>query len=612
MGKTYYVSAEAGNDNNNGLSEKAAFKSLQAGANRLEPGDTLYIMNGTYTQSDPNKDLMVIENKNGSENNWITIKAYPGHTPKLKVKGSDGINVAGSSYIRIQGLDLEGSKDEITLDYAKQEQYNPENPITNSSGIYISPSYSGFEKEKGYSHHIVISENKVRNFTATGIGAEKADYVTIEKNIVSGNSWYSPLGTSGIGVIYNRNTDNNTNDYKFIIKDNVVSDNQNLIPWLVTGKIAEGNGIILDSTDGKNSHDKYITEVYTGKTLVANNTVYNNGSSGISAYRYSNVDIVNNTTYENARNTDPGGEIAVGKANNVRVYDNIMYARSDRRANSLFESKNVVFDHNLVYNYDDYYEFKASDDSKAGNLQNILGDDPQFVDPSRGDFTLKSTSPAIDVGSNIFNNVSSLKTDQGGNNRPQDGDGNGSAIADIGAFEVGTNSASVQSSDQILPQEADNQVSGDLETDILTGEPSGDGSIYIGNNQQQGLSQSQVDAVDPITNSNPNEGDRIWLNNDGTLSTSTNEGNQKIYIYDAGLVKGNNLSAAIQSAYNDKDPQTQGDQVLNSNEGVLFQWQGSTYLAINDQNKPFDANNDFLINMNDIQIPGKNTVTGAV
>ncbi|MCP6758090.1 MAG: right-handed parallel beta-helix repeat-containing protein [Fischerella sp. CENA71] len=611
MGKTYYVSAETGNDSNDGLSEKAAFKSLQAGADRLKAGDTLYIMNGTYTQSDPKKDLMVIENKNGSQDNWITIKAYPGHTPKLKVKGSDGINVAGSSYIRIQGLDLEGSKDEVTLDYAKQEQYNPNNPITNSSGIYISPSYSGFEQEKGYSHHIVISENKVRNFTATGIGAEKADYVTIEKNIVSGNSWYSPLGTSGIGVIYNRNTDNNTNDYKFIIKDNVVYDNQNLIPWMVTGKIAEGNGIILDSTDGKNSHDKYITEVYTGKTLVADNIVYNNGSSGISAYRYSNVDIVNNTTYENARNTDPGGEIAVGKANNVRVYNNIMYARPDRRANSLFESENVVFDHNVVYNYDDYYEFKASDDPNAGELQNLLGYDPQFVNPSQGDFTLKSTSPAIDVGSSIFNGVSTLKTDQRGNNRPQDGDGNGSAIADIGALEVGTNSASVQSSDQTLPQGSDNQVSGDLENDILTGEPSGDGSIYIGNNQQQGFSQSQ-DGVDPITNSNPNQGDRIWLNNDGTLSTSTNEGNQTIYIYDAGLVKGNNLSAAIQSAYKDKDPQTQGDQLLNSNEGVLFEWQGSTYLAINDQNQPFDSNSDFLINMNSIHIPGKDTVTGVV
>ncbi|RAM53006.1 MAG: hypothetical protein C6Y22_02595 [Hapalosiphonaceae cyanobacterium JJU2] len=641
MGKTYYVSAETGNDSNNGLSEKAAFKSLQAGANRLEAGDTLYIMNGTYTQSDPNKDLMVLENKNGSADNWITIKAYPGHTPKLKVKGSDGINVAGSSYIRIQGLDLEGSKNEITLDYAKQEQYNPNNPITNSSGIYISPSYSGFEQEKGYSHHIVISENKVRNFTATGIAAEKADYVTIENNTVSGNSWYSPLGTSGIGIIYNRNTDNNTNDYKFIIKDNVVYDNQNLIPWLVTGQIAEGNGIILDSTDGKDSHGKYISEVYTGKTLVANNTVYNNGSSGISAYRYSNVDIVNNTTYENARNTNPGGEIAVGKANNVRVYNNIMYARSDRRPNSLFESKNVVFDHNLVYNYNNYYEFKASDNPNAGNLQNILGYDPQFVDPSRGNFTLQSTSPAIDVGSNIFNGVSTLKTDQRGNNRPQDGDGNGSAIVDVGVLEVGSNSASPQNSqvigvsdsttpiveetgnntvvttsdansNQILPPGSNNQVSGDLEIDILTGQPSGDGSIYIVNNQQQEFSQSSVNGVDPITNSNPNQGDRIWFNNDGTLSTSTTQGTQRIYVYDAGLVKGNNLSAAIQAAYNDKDPQTQGDQALNNNESVLFQWQGSTYLAINDQNKPFDTNGDLLINMNGVQIPGKNTATGVL
>ncbi|BAZ69107.1 hemolysin-type calcium-binding region [Fischerella sp. NIES-4106] len=629
MGKTYYVSAETGNDSNDGLSEKAAFKSLQTGADQLEAGDTLYIMNGTYTQSDPSKDLLSVWNKNGSEDKWTTIKAYPGHTPKLKVKGAFGINIAGSSYLQIEGLDIEGSKDEVTLDYAQQEQYNPNNPITNSFGVVIHG-----RSDMGYSDHIVIKDNKVRNFTGGGIGAHDADYITIEKNVVSGNAWYTPKGVSGIGVIWNRNSDNNTSDYKMVIKDNIVFDNQSLIPWNVAGEITEGHGIMLDTGDGKDQGH----EAYQGKTLVANNTVYDNGGFGIQAYHYLNADIINNTTYQNSRSPDMSGEIAVINSKNVGGYNNIMYARSDRRANHIHNSENVTFDHNLAYNSS---EFVSSNDPNAGDLQNILDYDPQFVDPGRGDFTLKSTSPAIDVGSDIFNGVSILKTDQRGNNRPQDGDGNGSAIADIGALEVGTNSASPQSSevmgvtnsntpiieetgnntvvttsdansDQILPQGSDNQVSGDLETDILTGEPSKDGSIYVSNNQQQGFSQSQVNAVDPITNFNPNEGDRIWFNNDGTLSTSTKEGTQTIYLYDAGLVKGNNLSVAIEAAYNDKDPQTQGDQILNENEGVLFQWQGSTYLAINNQNKPFDANNDLLINMNGIQIPGKDTATGVV
>ncbi|TBR58676.1 hypothetical protein B4U84_22545 [Westiellopsis prolifica IICB1] len=629
MGKTYYVSAEIGNDNNNGLSENTAFKSLQVGADRLKAGDTLYIMNGTYTQSDPSKDLLSIWNKSGSPDNWTTIKAYPGHTPKLKVKGSLGINVTSSSYVRIEGLDIEGSKDEITLEYAQKEQYNPNNFITNSSGIRVNG-----RSDMGYSDHIVISGNKFHNFTGAGIAANDADYLTIEKNVVSGNAWYSSHGTSGISLIWNRNSDNNTSDYKMIIKDNIVYDNQSLIPWIGSGKIGEGHGIILDTSDGTDNR----SQPYQGKTLVANNTVYNNGGHAIVAFQNSNVDIVNNTTYQNSRNSYTNGEIAALHSKNVRGYNNIMYARPDRKANLIWDSKNVTFDYNLAYNSS---QFMSSDNPNAGNLQNILGYDPQFVDPSRGNFTLQSTSPAIDVGSNIFNGVSTLKTDQRGNNRPQDGDGNGSTITDIGALEVGSNSASPQNSqvigvsdsttpiveetgnntvvttsdansNQILPPGSNNQVSGDLEIDILTGQPSGDGSIYIVNNQQQGFSQSSVNGVDPITNSNPNQGDRIWFNNDGTLSTSTTQGTQRIYVYDAGLVTGNNLSAAIQAAYNDKDPQTQGDQALNNNESVLFQWEGSTYLAINDQNKPFDTNNDLLINMNGVQIPGKNTATGVL
>ncbi|MGJ5674910.1 MAG: bluetail domain-containing putative surface protein [Nostochopsis sp.] len=626
MGNTYYVSADTGNDSNNGLSENVAFKSLQVAADKLQPGDTLYVMNGTYTQSDSSKDLLTVWNKGGSQDNWTTIKAYPGHTPKLKVKGSHGINVTSSSYVRIEGLDIEGSKDDITLEYAQQEQYNPDNPITNSTGIRING-----HSDTGYSSHIVISGNKFRNFTAAGIAANDTDYLTIEKNVVSGNAWYSCHGTSGITVIWNRNSDNNTSDYKMVIKDNIVYDNQSLIPWIGTGKIGEGHGIVLDTSDGTDYH----AEAYQGKTLLANNTVYNNGGYGIVAFRNTNVDIVNNTTYQNARNPLTNGEIAVLSSQNVRGYNNITYARSDRQANLIWESQNVLFDRNLAYNYS---QFISSDSSNVQGSQNVLGYDPQFVNPSQGDFTLQSTSPAIDVGSDIFNSINSLKTDQRGNNRPQDSDGNGSAIPEIGALEVGTNSASVQNSDiigvtdstaaiieetgnsivattsdtnseQILPQGSDNQVSGNLDTDILTGEPSKDGSIYVSNNPQQGFSQSRVDALDPITNSNPNQGDRIWFNNDGTSSTFTKEGTQTAYLHDVGLVKGNNLSAAIQTAYNDRNPQSQGDQALNNNESVLFQWQGSNYLAINNQNQPFDANNDLLINMNSIQIPRKDAVT---
>ena len=46
---TYYVSSQIGNNNNVGTSQNAPLASLQAAANVVKPGDTIQVMNGTYT-----------------------------------------------------------------------------------------------------------------------------------------------------------------------------------------------------------------------------------------------------------------------------------------------------------------------------------------------------------------------------------------------------------------------------------------------------------------------------------------------------------------------------------------------------------------------------------
>ncbi|MEH2215593.1 MAG: choice-of-anchor D domain-containing protein, partial [Nostoc sp.] len=409
---TYYVSG-TGNDSNNGLKEGAAFRSLGKAVYEMKTGDTLYVMNGTY-----DKGAMLF-NKNGSPDNWTTIKAYPGATPKIQTTGS-GILVFSSSYVRIEGLDIEGNRENITLDYALQQKDNLNNPLTNASGIEVK-AWTNSQGVGGTNpHHIVITGNTVRNFSGAGMGFTNTDYITVEKNIVSGNAWYSPWGTQGISALRSFNYDNNTTDYRMIFRDNIVYDNQSLVPWHERGIITEGHGIMLDTTTKTTN-----SVPYSGKTLVANNIVYNNGSSGIEAFKATNVDIVNNTVYQNSRVLTNSGEIGVSYSDNVRVYNNIMYANDNQNANLIKFSTDVTFDRNLVYNSN---LFQASDNLKATGLQNILGKDPQFVDAAKGNFALKTGSAAIDAGSNLFNGIST--------NTPQDGDGNGTALIDIGAYEA--------------------------------------------------------------------------------------------------------------------------------------------------------------------------------
>ncbi|MCW5314858.1 choice-of-anchor D domain-containing protein [Nostoc sp. KVJ3] len=415
MANTYYVSG-TGNDKNNGLNEGSAFRSLGRAVYQMKTGDTLYVMNGTYDKG------ITLFNFNGSPDNWTTIKAYPGDKPILKSPGG-GINIFSSSYVRVEGLDIEGDRENITLDYALQQKDNLNNILTNASGISIKPWKNSNGVGGTNPHHIVITGNTIKNFPGGGIGASDSDYITFEKNIVSGNAWYSPYGTQGMGFLRSFNFDNNTTDYRMIIRDNIVYDNQSLVPWTVAGKITEGNGIMLDTVQKAQGDVPY-----TGKTLIANNIVYNNGAAGIEVFKTTNVDVVNNTLYQNSRVLTNSGEIGVAYSTNARVFNNILYAPDNQNSNVIKYSTNVSFDRNLVYNSS---QFQASDDLKATGLQNILGKDPQFVDAANKNFALKSGSAAIDAGSSLFNGIST--------NTPQDGDGNGTALIDIGAYEAPRN-----------------------------------------------------------------------------------------------------------------------------------------------------------------------------
>ena len=136
----FYVSP-TGSNSNNGLSQAAPFGTLQYASQQAFPGDTVFAMNGTYTNSQPATAVMTVW-RSGTANAWITYRNLPGHTPVIQLTSNwVGIGVDGEDYIIIDGFTIIGNNANITQAYALSEQNNTNNPATSGNGIGIAQQF---------------------------------------------------------------------------------------------------------------------------------------------------------------------------------------------------------------------------------------------------------------------------------------------------------------------------------------------------------------------------------------------------------------------------------------------------------------------------------------
>jgi hypothetical protein len=140
--------------------------------------------------------------------------------------------------------------------------------------------------------------------------------------------------------------------------------------------------------------------------------------------------------YTIARNTasNKGSELYLdGFLGPTQIWNNIMFGTSPRIAvfcDTSFSSTPPVFGFNVGFN--------TTGLAYAGSCANVTGTngnisvDPRFVSSSL-DFHLDLASPAIDAGSNLAPGVPG--TDFAGSARVLDGNSDGTATVDMGAFE---------------------------------------------------------------------------------------------------------------------------------------------------------------------------------
>ncbi len=301
---TYYVSSEIGSTNNAGTSESAPLATLQEAANLVKPGDTVEVMNGTYTTAAGGNVLTITTS--GTASAPITFEAAPGQTPIINSSGGwNGIDIE-ASYITIDGFTVVGDASNYTLAQALAG-YSTGNAALDGNGI----SATG--------NHIIIEGNTVYNEPGGGIGASGADYVQILNNVVYDNAHWSAYGNSGISIYQSVNSDTVAGVHD-IVSGNTVYGNAQLVPTSGAGEITDGEGIILDTNSG-----------FVGEILVESNTVYDNGSAGIELFLTNNAVITGNTVYGNDTGnvqTAANAQIFINQSSNDTVTDNTTTAPS--------------------------------------------------------------------------------------------------------------------------------------------------------------------------------------------------------------------------------------------------------------------------------------------
>ena len=104
---TLYVSPEVGRDENSGQTPDDPWKSLQVALDALQPGQTLYLMDGTYVGDTLPGEAHFVVRVNGTETDWLRISAAPGHSPEIIATSSNGISIRGD-YVEISNLRVRG------------------------------------------------------------------------------------------------------------------------------------------------------------------------------------------------------------------------------------------------------------------------------------------------------------------------------------------------------------------------------------------------------------------------------------------------------------------------------------------------------------------------
>ena len=449
----FYVAAD-GSDYNPGTLT-SPWRTIQKAANRLEPGDTVYVRGGVYSEA------VTLRVSGSASGGMITFQNYPGETPILDgtditVPADDNglFLIVDQSYLVIKGFELRDYRSSVT-DVV---------PV----GIHVRGTSHNIEVRNNRVHAIETNVKSSSGGDAHGIAVYGTSAAQpIHDIVIDGNELYDLKLGSSEALVLNGNVEN------FQVTNNRVHDSNNIgidligfegtapdvsvdqarnglvagntvynidsygNPAYGTDQSADGiyvdggrdiiieRNIVHDADLGMEVTSEHHNRFASG-VIVRSNFIYNNLVTGLSIGGYDTArgrteacTFINNTFYNNDTLQTGSGEFMFQYDTRSNTIENNIFFAGPQDiliSNPFTQNTGNTLDYNLYYTvagpnssawewktntYDSFTGYRSA----TGNDAHSVFVDPKFININAGslDLHLAAGSPAIDAGSNLAN-----------------------------------------------------------------------------------------------------------------------------------------------------------------------------------------------------------------